>query len=287
MSPRKGSGPVSASTPPGTQPTPEPNPGPRNARTDDSGIRRYTWQGIEYPSVTSLRRMVGIPFTLHNWILSQHIEAALDLMRTPDTIEGLPWDEVGKSIRKLGTAKRDRAADLGNRVHASTAAGMVPDKAPPDEAPFLRQYQHWLKDQRPSVLLSERRVFNLRLGYGGSFDLLLNDAWGRLVLTDIKTGEGTYLDHVLQLLGYAFADFVAADSDEDRIDDEATRLLEQVVAIAILHLRPEGWRYIELVVDTRGRRAFESMARLAHWMDVESLDGYTSRVIAGSAPKEA
>jgi len=39
--------------------------GPRNARTDQSGLRFYTWQGVEYPSVTTIRRMAGLSFPLH------------------------------------------------------------------------------------------------------------------------------------------------------------------------------------------------------------------------------
>ena len=34
--------------------------GPKNARTDpNTGLRFYTWQGVEYPSVTTIRRMAG------------------------------------------------------------------------------------------------------------------------------------------------------------------------------------------------------------------------------------
>jgi len=233
------------------------------------------WEGIEYPSVTSLRRIVGMPFTLHNWVLSQHIEGALDVV---PTMEGALRTDVSKAIRKAGNAKRDRAADLGIRVHASTAAGIVPELAPPDEGPYLRQYQHWLADQTPQVLLSERQVFSLRLGYGGSFDLLILDRHGRYVLVDIKTGDGLYLDHVLQLLGYTLADFVG---ENDVIDTRATDLLMQVEAIALLKLSPTGWEYVELEADQRAQRAFRSMCHLAHWFDDHTVTDYATLTITG------
>jgi hypothetical protein len=268
--------PVGAAPSPGIpQPTPVAT-GPRNARTDtESGVRRYIWKGIEYPSVTSLRRIVGIPFTLHNWILSQHIEGAIDVL---PTMGGEPIEVAKRAVRKAGTAKRDRAADLGIRVHASTAAGLVPALAPPDEAPYIAQYQHWLDDQRPQVLLSERQVFNLRLGYGGSFDLLIIDKYGRFVLVDIKTGDGLYLDHVLQLLGYTLADFVGED---DRIDSKATDMLMRVEAMALLHLSPKGWEYVELEADPKAIKAFTSMCHLAHWLDDHKVADYSTLTLTG------
>jgi hypothetical protein len=262
----------------GAAPPPGPVNGtaPRNARTDEaSGVRRYLWEGVEYPSVTSLRRIVGIPFTLHNWIVTQHIEGAIDVL---PHMEGAAIDDAKKAVRKAGSAKRDRAADLGIRVHASTAAGMVPSMAPPDEAPYLAQYQHWIATERPTLLLSERQVFNLRLGYGGSFDLLILDRHGRYVLVDIKTGDGLYLDHVLQLLGYTLADHVGED---DVIDHAATALLMQVEAIALLKLSPTGWEYVEVEADERAQRAFRSMCHLAHWLDDHTVADYTTFTLTG------
>jgi hypothetical protein len=233
------------------------------------------WEGIEYPSVTSLRRIVGIPFTLHNWIVSQMIEAGIEVI---PKMEGTLIADAKRAVRKAGSAKRDRAADLGTRVHASVADGLDPAKAPPDEAPLIRQYQHWLTDQRPVVLLSERQVFSLKLGYGGSFDLLIHDQYGRIVLVDIKTGDGLYLDHVLQLLGYTLADFVG---DDDIIDERATDLLHHVEAIALLKLSPTGWQYVEMDADDRALRAFRSMCHLAHWLDDRTVDDYVVRSITG------
>ncbi len=50
--------------------------GPRNARTDESGLRFYTWQGRELPSVTTVRRMAGVPHRLHQWAISQVVKRA-------------------------------------------------------------------------------------------------------------------------------------------------------------------------------------------------------------------
>ena len=274
MSPRSPRSPVTAASTPGTQV--QPSPGPKNARTDEeSGVRRYTWQGVEYPSVTSLRRIVGIPFTLHNWILNQHLEASLEVVPAQD---GALKEDVFKAIRKAGNLKRDTAADLGIRVHANTAAGMTPDMAPPDERPLLYQYQDWLATSGFRIAYSERQVFNLTLGYGGSFDILGHDPLRRCGLLDVKTGKGVYLDHLLQLLGYTFAEFVGED---DVIDNEATDTLETVSFIGLVHLQPDSWEYIELAVDDRARRAFTAMCRLAHFLDTDGLAPYITTIRRG------
>ena len=194
--------------------------------------------------------------------------------------EGRLIEDVKRDIRAAGTAKRDRAADIGIRVHASTAAGLAPDMAPDDERPLIYQYQHWLATSGFHIHHSERQVFNLRLGYGGSFDLLGDDKDSRVGLLDIKTGSGLYLDHVLQLLGYTFAEFIGED---DVIDRDATAMLEHVSFIGLVHLQPEGWEYIELAVDDTARRAFTAMCRLAHFLDDKSVADYTIRNLTGAA----
>ena len=57
--------------------------------------------------------------------------------------------------------------------------------------PKLRQYLAWLHESGAEVLLKERQVWNLELGYAGSFDLLCRFPNGELWIVDLKTG-GTY-----------------------------------------------------------------------------------------------
>ena len=44
----------------------------------ETGMRFYTWNGVEYPSVTTLRRMAGMSFPLHQWAVSQVVNRAVD-----------------------------------------------------------------------------------------------------------------------------------------------------------------------------------------------------------------
>ena len=51
--------------------------GPRNAFSDGE-LRFYRWQGVDYPSVTTIRRMAGMPFGLHEWTVGKVIDRTID-----------------------------------------------------------------------------------------------------------------------------------------------------------------------------------------------------------------
>src|SRR5262245_38201305 len=89
--------------------------GPRNARTDpETGLRYYTWQGREYPSVTSIRNLAGMPHPLATWRTNQVIERAMVEYPTLGRMLGERDPKATATwLRKAATAKRDAAADLG------------------------------------------------------------------------------------------------------------------------------------------------------------------------------
>jgi hypothetical protein len=252
---------------------------PKDAKLrEQDGIRVYTWKGVEYPSVTSVRRIVGLPFLLHQWTLTQYVNAAIAL-----AAEGAldpTADDVATVIRRRGNQVRDEAANRGLIVHASVADGLRPEAMDPDLAPYIRQYHDFQMATGAMTLLSERQVFNLRMGYAGSFDLIdLIDM--RTVLIDIKTG-GAYIDHLMQLIGYLFADFVG---EGGVIDEAATRILHAIEAIALLQLTPTSWHYQELVVTPEAKRAFGAMLTFAHFLEANpGLDAFISVTESGSAP---
>jgi len=242
--------------------------GPRNARTDPAtGLRFYTWQGRDLPSVTNIRRIAGLPHGLHQWAINQVISHALD--HWPELSERLAAGDAGQlkvvrhDLRSAATAQRDRAADLGTAVHEAAARRLSPTEVPPDVAPRLRQYLDWLSVSGAEVLATERQVWNLTLGYAGSFDLLVRLRDGSVHLVDLKTGKGTYPEYALQLFAYAMAEFVGED---DVVDEEATALLHAIKGMAVLHLTDTGWEYIALRPDPETWSAFRGLLAFAVWM---------------------
>lgn len=142
-----------------------------------TGLCFYTWQGRELPSVTRIRRIAGLPHGLHQWAINQVISHTLD--HWPELTERLAGGDPGQlkvvrhELRSAATALRDRAASLGTAVHDAAARRLSPLEVPPEVAPRLRQYLDWLAVSGAEVLATERQVWDLTLGYAGSFDLLV------------------------------------------------------------------------------------------------------------------
>ena len=162
-------------------------PGPKNARTDPTTqLRYYGWQGRELPSVTSIRRMAGIPFGLHNWSITEVIDHVIDhAFIISDRLEGLNGKEpeaeaalIRHELRAAATAKRDAAGALGTAVHDAAASGKHLLEVDVELQPRLAQYLDWVKVSGAAIIAAEFQVFNLTVGYAGTVDLLVQQDIG-------------------------------------------------------------------------------------------------------------
>jgi hypothetical protein len=251
--------------------------GPRNAHTDpETGLRYYDWRGQKLPSTTSLRRMAGVPFMLHQWALSRVIERAVEEYTLLDAMMNRPKrprervrdknvrKEVGRWLRSAATEERDAAAELGTLVH-DLAVARVPlhQVKDPDARPYLAQFYDWVHVSGVNIIATEQQVFAPTLGYAGTFDLMVEDTNSDFGVIDLKTGRGTYPEHALQLVSYALGEFVGAD---DVIDVALTRALHQANFMALLHLREDSWEYLRIPADADMFEAFKGLIRFAVWM---------------------
>jgi hypothetical protein len=231
-----------------------------NAHTDpESGLRFYTWQGVEVPSVTSVRRLIGMPFSLHQWSLSQVIDRAIvdhekidGMLKRPRQPRERVRDknvlkEVRAHLRKAATEERDRAGDRGTRAHAAIADGLAADALDPDIVGFVAQYHDAMHTLGARVLWAERQVFNLKYGYAGTGDLLVVLPDGRIAVVDLKTSKGIYLDHAIQIMAYAMGEFVG---ENDKVDAVATQQLHGASVLAILHLAENSWEWVTIRPDS-------------------------------------
>lgn len=243
-------------------------PGPRNAHTDpQSGLRYYRWKGRDLPSVTSIRRMAGLPHGLHQWAISKVIDYALDHL--PDISGRLGAGDpaqvqlIRHELRGAATAERDAAASLGTAVHDAAATGRSLTEVPAAVAPRLRQYLDWLAVSGAEVLGSEFQCWHLTAGYAGTADLLCRFPNGSIWLIDLKTGKGVYGEYALQTIAYLRAEFVGED---DVVDDRLTDLLHQATGMAVLHLSDTGWEFRALRPDDATWNAFRGLLLFASWM---------------------
>lgn len=327
--------------------------GPQNARTDpETGLRWYTWEGREIPSVTSSRSMAGMPHNLHRWhvrlicdratlqyeelgrLLTREKrprERALEENRLKEArayLRAAP-EEIREYKALRGTAVHEAADQklqpdqvrdyiavkvrvpvLGDdgkpllrkdgtpRIHTIESRGWAPLAVdidgeivseivvPADDiVPRLRQYLHWLQASGAEILVSEGQVWNLTLGYAGSFDILCRFPNGEVWIVDLKTGDESYSDYVLQQMAYLMAEFVGAD---DVVDETATALLKQVAGVAILHLHEDSWEFLRIDADREAWDAFKGLLVYAKWTNAHATaETFTVASKKGSADPPA
>lgn len=242
--------------------------GPRNATTDPAtGLRYYRWRGRDLPSVTSIRRLAGIPFGLHNWAIGKVVDRALDewssLGEQLQSADPAAVQLVRHRLRKAATDERDAAAELGTSVHDAAATGKSLTDVPPEVAPRLRQYLDWLRKSGAEILASEFQCWNLGVGYAGTADLICRFPDGSIWVVDLKTGKGIYGEYALQLMAYLMAEFVGQDDD---IDPIATGYLHEARGVAVLHLADDHWEFVSLRADGETWAAFRGLLAFGVWM---------------------
>jgi hypothetical protein len=213
------------------------------------------------PSVTTVMGVLDKSGPLIGWAKRVTAEAAV---ANADQIPG--WVAMaGKAgavslLTKAATQTRDKAADVGTRVHAlaeSVARG-VPVELTEEERPFLAAYQAFLAEWQPRYLAAEEMVVSLTHGYGGTFDAIVEMA-GDVWMLDTKTSKGVYPETSLQLAAYTFADFIGRPADDKRYS------IPPITAYGVLHLRPEGYEVVPYSVDADTFAAFLDARRLYAW----------------------
>lgn len=239
--------------------------GPRNARQDSGGRRKYTWQGRELPSVTSVPKLAGIPDRLHRWfignlidyVLANHSDIGLRMATGDDR-------EIGSLRRDLWQAVQgqQRGRIVGIAVHRAASEGHDPNTVHPSIAAKLRQYLDWQARSGAVVLGSEFQCWNLTEGYAGTADLMVRFPNGSIWLVDLKTGAGVYPEAALQLTAYLMAEFVGAD---DTVDERMTEFLHAVSGIGVLHLADAGWEFISLKLEPSTWTAYRGLLRFGAW----------------------
>jgi hypothetical protein len=249
---------------------------PEGAWNDADGLRWYSFDDKDYLSVTSMRKSLGMPYSLHRWVMKQTLEA---VQKDPDLLirgEKETDANVRTRIVKAGESARDIAAERGTEVHGLIAAGTPIKDVPKELQPYVEQYARAVIALGIKPLLVERTVFNDQYNYAGSFDLLatLRSKDNRVYVIDLKTGKSTYPEHALQGYAYLKAEFVG--KQPDKVDEKATALLKKATGVGILRIGPDAWDFHDVRIDKNLDLAFRAMATFAKWTvtykDLASLE---------------
>jgi hypothetical protein len=243
---------------------------------------RYTYEGVQYPGVTSILGVMDKSAALMNWAARQTAEAAVGLVQNlPAMIATTGEEGTIKALTSRSSWKRDEAAQLGTDVHHIADLVVRGQPTPPmtdtQRARVLHYAKWWeaMLKAGTKLRLSEAMVVRpdgqengipAVNGWGGTFDLLYYDGDGQTVLADIKTGKAVYREAVLQLAAYGMASLVQPATENVM---EGGRVYPMPVPdrYQVIHVTGEGVREVEFNVGTPERMAFLACLDLYHWMD--------------------
>lgn len=207
---------------------------------------------------------------------------------------GTCWGCVNREVKNEANVTRDKAADLGTRIHNLAEAHALgkPMAEDLEAAPYVAQYEAFLKDFDVDITkdieATELTVANPALGYAGTLDLLVwlrldgfipgqpvkvnPDAKRSLWLLDFKSSAtraatSTYPEYALQLAGLRSA------SEMWMPDDTVIPMRRGITGAACLNLRQNTYAFIPLPTGNAEFAAFKGGLVMAKWMHSGATNG--------------
>lgn len=212
--------------------------------------------GQRIPGVTTLLSE-GMPKpALVGWGIKSVAEYAID-----------HWDELAdaeiserlKTLKGAPYADRDKAARRGTEVHALAEQLVNGEEVdvPPELAGHVASYVDFLDTWKPEPVLVEATVYNLKIGFAGTLDLIARVPDGRTLLMDLKTNRsGIYGETAYQLALYrAATHYIDADGN-------AQPMIE-VDDVVVVHVRADGYDVVPLRCDEQVLLEARYIARVA------------------------
>ena len=180
-----------------------------------------------------------------------------------------------KEIKAVHREVRERAADLGDRVHAAAEARLLgaPIADDPEVAPYLAQFDLWLKSWGVNfdddVEATEITVLHRRLGYAGTADLMVwlpSGPGGRreLWLIDYKSSatrraSSVYPENTLQLAALRYAEVAL-------LPDDTEEPMPRIERTGVLNLRAKSHALVPMPADRSAHRAFRGALETTRWL---------------------
>ncbi|WP_055696538.1 hypothetical protein [Streptomyces silaceus] len=180
-----------------------------------------------------------------------------------------------KEIKAVHADVRERAADLGDRVHAAAEARLLGAPIPddPEVAPYLDQFDLWLAswgvDPAEHVEATEITVVHRRLGYAGTADLMIWLPTGparrlELWLIDYKSSatrpaKSVYPENTLQLAALRYAETAL-------LPDDTEQPMPRIERTGVLNLRATSHALVPMPAGRSAHRAFRGALENTRWL---------------------
>lgn len=279
---------------------------PRHAfeREGQGRYYRHPVTGEELVSVTNALSNGMAKYGLPLWYAKNAAEYAMENL--PTLVQRSRTDREGalRDIKAHAETVRDKAANLGTRVHALAEAHVLGKPMAWEDGdhlaePFLTQYLQFLKDFDVNieidVVASEMSVAHPVYGYAGTLDLicklplrgytvedkrLSRDKKGTWLI-DLKTSSTrastqTYPENALQLTALHRAREMWLP------DDTVAPMLKGITGCAVLNLRQKTYKLIPLPTRQREWDAFRSVLSLTQWLHGDWPGQYDYRPVKPS-----
>jgi hypothetical protein len=190
---------------------------------------------------------------LINWAANA---TALYAANNWDELAALPPGDRQKRLENARFEQTKEATERGREVHDQIVRYLAHEPVVPPEGLELHVDAaiKFIEEWQMAEVAVEAACFSREYGYGGRFDLVARLADGLLWLLDWKTSSrGLYLENVLQLAAYRYADFYVQAGD---LDDRGWYLehpMPVVDRVGVVWVRADG---CELYPVAAGPEAF-------------------------------
>lgn len=229
----------------------------------------YVFDGVTYPGVTSIVKILDKSGPLMNWAARTTAEAAIAMVGTlPHLLDEVGAEGVVKALTARAPRDRDKAAAKGTDIHAMAdliAQGKPLPPMTPEVMARVDLYETWWRTSGWEARSTEGMVVHAGVGYGGTLDIIARDKHGKTVLADIKTGKSVeyqgrvYPEIIMQLAAYGMAEWIETDT--------GFYGMPPIDRYAVLHVTDDGVREIPVDVGDAEREAFSHCLWLTRWLD--------------------
>lgn len=249
---------------------------PRHAQETPQG--RYYTDPAGGPALVSVTNVLGTAVAkqaLIPWAVKLTVEHVLDNWNLLSSRVFTDRPALTREIKAVHVAVKDRAANLGDRVHTAAEQHVLgaPIADDPEVAPYTAQLVRWLTmwgvDLDEDIEATEITCFHRRLGYAGTADLLVwlpTGPGGRreLWLIDYKSSAtrragSVYPENTLQLAALRYCETVLLPDDTDAP-------MPAIERTGVLNLRAKSHALVPMPADRAAHRAFRGALETAKWL---------------------
>ncbi len=267
---------------------------PKHARDTERG--RYYSDPAGGPDLVSVTNVIDTAvnksMALVPWGVKLTVEYVLDNLAGIAHRVLTDRTALVKDIKAVHRDVRERAADLGDRIHKAAELSLLRAPVPHDleVMPYITQLELWLDSWGVNldehIEATEITCFHRRLGYAGTADLMIwlptgEDRRLELWLIDFKTSatrraSSVYPENTLQLAALRFCETVLLPDDTDQP-------MPRIERAGVLNLRANSHALVPMPAGRDAHRAFRGALETTRWLHA-AASSYPALFAPGHQP---